>query len=478
LLNVEVALIVKLISTVIVAALLCITVTPVRAQVPSAPSLPAGSPFAGGVPDGMPTAGTLSLNVAEVINRALSHNLGVLNAQETVSRASGERWIALSRLLPNVTGRLSESRQVSNLEAFGFPLNGQFPPLVGPFNVFDARVRVSQSVLDFQALSNTRAEAHNVAASRHSLRSARDLVVLVAANLYLQTIAASARAESARAQRDTAQALFSQAEDLRRSGIVAGIDVIRAEVRLATERQRVTAAENDFQRSKLQLARVIGLPMGQEFMLSQEIPFVPVPEMTIQEALDRAYKDRPDYLAAQERVHVAEARKQAALGEGLPSLSVNADVGAIGLTPGTARSTYTILGAVNVPIFEGGRLRGRLLETEADLRQRRAEAEDLRAEVYYDVRTAFLDLQATGEELQVATRARDLAGQQLTQSRDRFAAGVASNIEIIQAQEAVALASEQYIGALYAFNVSKAVLARSLGSAEDAVQRYLGGSNP
>jgi outer membrane protein TolC len=135
------------------------------------------------------------------------------------------------------------------------------------------------------------------------------------------------------------------------------------------------------------------------------------------------------------------------------------------------------MGAVTVPIFEGGRLHGRLIEADAELRDRRAEAEDLRAEIYYDVRTAFLDLDATSEQLQVATRNRDLAAQQLTQSRDRFAAGVASNIEVVQAQEAVAEASEQYISALYAFNVSKALLARSLGTAEQAVQRYLGGTN-
>jgi outer membrane protein TolC len=478
-LNVEVAPIVKLTSVLFVSVLLCtVGIQPASAQGVLAPSLPSGSPFAGGVPDLMPTPGTLSLNVADVINRALNHNLGVLNAEESVDRARGARWIALSRLLPNLNGTLSESRQVVNLEAFGFPLNGQFPPVVGPFNVFDARVFLSQSVVDLQALNNTRAEVHNVAASRYALKSARDLVVLVAANLYLETIAASARAESARAQRDTSEALFNQATDLRQSGIVAGIEVIRAQVRLATDRQRVTSAENDFQKTKLQLARVIGLPLGQEFMLSQDIPYVPVPELSLQEALDRAYKDRPDYLAAQERARVAEARRAAALGEGLPSVQVNANYGAIGLTVGSARSTYTIVGALNVPIFEGGRLRGRLMETDADVRQRRAEVEDVRTQVYYDVRTAFLDLQATGERLQVATNARDLAAQQLTQARDRFAAGVASNIEVIQAQEAVALASEQYIGSLYAFNVSKAVLARSLGSAEEAVQRYLGGSNP
>jgi outer membrane protein TolC len=459
------------------AALVAALAGPAMAQGQPAPSLPANSPFAGGVPDQTPTAGTLSLSVADVIRRALDHNLGVLTATEGVDRARGERWIALSQLLPNVSGSLTESRQVRNLEAFGFPLNGTgFPSLVGPFNVFDARLFVSQSLFDWRALNDTRAENHSLSASRHSLQSARDLVVLVAANLYLQTVSASARADSARAQRDTAQALFDQATSMRQGGIVAGIDVVRAEVRLATERQRVTAAESDFQKSKLQLARVIGLALGQEFTLSDQIPFVPVPEMSMQEALDRAYRDRPDYLAAQERVRAAEARKQAAIGEALPSVRVNADWGAIGLTPGTAKSTFTVIGAVNVPIFEGGRQQGRLIEADSDLKLRRAELEDLKAEIYYDVRTAFLDLQATGEQLQVATRARDLAGQQLTQSRDRFAAGVASNIEVVQAQEAVALASEQYIGALYAFNVSKAVLARSLGTAEEAVQRYLGGS--
>jgi outer membrane protein TolC len=449
---------------------------PALAQTP-APTLPPNSPFAGGIPDPTPTPGTLPLSIGDVIRRALDHNLGVLTAEEGVERARGSRWLALSDLLPNVTGSITERRQMVNLEAFGFPLSGTgFPSVVGPFNVFDARVFATQSLLDLGALNDARAESHNVSASRHSLRSARDTVVLVAANLYLRTLAATARAESARAQRDTAEALFNQATSLRQGGVVAGIDVVRAEVRLATERQRVTASENDLQKSRLQLARVIGLPIGQDFTLSDQIPYVPVPEMTMQEALDRAYRDRPDYLAALELVKAAEARRQAAIGEALPSVHVNADVGRIGLTAGTSRSTYTVAGSINVPIFQGGRLQGRLLETDADLKQRRAEAEDLKTEIYYDVRSSFLDLQATGEQLQVATRARELAAQQLTQARDRFAAGVTSNIEVIQAQEAVALASEQYIGALYAYNVSKAVLARSLGTAEEAVQRYLGGS--
>jgi outer membrane protein TolC len=460
-----------------VLLLIALSAAPALAQTGAVPAPPGTSPFRGGVPSGTATAEPIALGIAETIRRALAHNLGVLLAQDTVERARGTRREALSALLPNVGARASAVRQKTNLEAFGFPLGDDFPRVVGPFNVFDARVFLSQTLFDWRALNEAKAESHSLAAERHSYRGARDLVVLVAANLYLQALATAARAESAGAQLATSEALYKQAVDLRQSGIIAGIDVVRAEVRMSTERQQLTAAKNEAQKAKLQLARVIGLPVGQEFTLNSALPDVPVPEMTLDDALARAYRDRPDYLAAQERVQAAEATRKAARGESLPSVRVTADYGAIGLTLPTALPTFSVAGAVSVPIFQGGRTQGAVMVAEAEARQRRAEAEDMRAEIYYDVRTAFLDLTATGEELQTATRARELANQQLTQSRDRFAAGVANNVEVVQAQEAVALASEQYISALYGYNVSKAVLARSLGTAEDAVARYLGGGN-
>jgi len=449
---------------------------PVASSAQVRPSLPPDSPFGGGVPHGTVTSDTLKLSVLDVIKRALDHNLGVLLAEDDANGATGNRAVALSDLLPHVSGRVSQERRKTNLEAFGFPLREDFPRIVGPFSVFDARVFLTQTVLDMSAFNDLRAAEHSVTAAKHSSRSARDLVVLVAANLYLQTLATEARAVTARAQLETATTLHQQALGLRQSGLVAGIDVVRAEVRMITERQRVTAATNDFEKSKLQLARVIGLPPGQLFELSQEIPFVPVPEMTLEEALARAYRERPDYLAAQERVQEAESARRAIVGEALPSVRVTADYGAIGLHVSSSLPTFSIVGALSVPIFEGGRVQGRLAQADSELRTRRAQAEDAKAEIYYDVRTAFLDLKATEEALQTATRARELAGLQLTQSRDRFAAGVTSNIEVVQSQEVVAQASEQYIAALYGFNVAKAMLARSLGTAEEAVAKYLGGS--
>lgn len=441
-----------------------------RRALASQPSVVHGAAPTPGAP-----AKPLSLSLLDALARALEHNLAVLLAEQRARDAVGARWTALADLLPNVNGRVSETRQRINLAAFGFPLPPGTPSLVGPFNVFDARVSVSQSVLDLRALNDARAEGHQLAAANYNVQRTRDLVVLVAGNLYLHALASAARVESAQAQVQTAQAILEQATTMKNAGMVAGIDVLRAEVQLSTERQRATAARNEFEKTKLQLGRVIGLPPGQAFTLSDTLPQVPAPEMSIEQALDRAYQTRPDYLAAQARVRAAEASRRAVVGEFLPSLRVNADYGRIGLTPGEAEGTYAVAGIVNVPVFNGGRTRGRLIQADADLRSRQAELDDLRLSIDVEVRSSFLDLQASTEQLAVATRARDLAAQQLTQARDRSAAGIASNVEVVQAQEAVATSNEQYISALYGFNSAKAALARDLGLAEETVREFLGG---
>ncbi|MBI3491426.1 MAG: TolC family protein [Acidobacteria bacterium] len=288
-------------------------------------------------------------------------------------------------------------------------------------------------------------------------------------------MASAAMVESARAQLDTAQALAQQAADLKQGGLVAGIDVLRADVQLGTARQRLTAAQVEFDKRKLTLARIIGLPLGQAFTLTDPIRAVPFPDISLERAVEQAYRSRSDYQAALARIQAAEANRRAAAGEALPSVKVTADYGDIGLSPRDSHGSFNVTGALNVPIFQGGRTKGKILEADAELRVRRAEADDLKAGIYYEVRTVFLDLQASQEQLQVATRARDLAASQLTQARDRFVAGVAGNIEVVQAQETVALASDQYISAVFTSNLATGNLIRALGGAEEFVRQLLGG---
>ena len=455
---------------------LLVASAPASAQGPL--SLPRTSPFNGGVPSGTLSDQPIKLTIIDAVVRSLQHNLGVLLSEQNRHQLEGDRLVAMSRLLPNITASLTESRRKTNLEAFGFPLGPGFPRVVGPYNVFDARVFLSQSVFDAEARNEASAASHRVEAAKHSYQGARSLVMLATANIYLQALAAEARSQAAQAQLESSQAIHQQALDLRQGGIVAGIDVVRAEVRLSADRQRATAMANDAQKARLQLAHVIGLPLGQEFTMSREIPGIPDNNQTLQQALDAAYKNRDDYLAAIEQQKAAEASKKAATGDRLPSVRINADWGTIGLTAGTSLPTFNVTGAVEVPIFEGRRQDGRIAQADAELKRRTAELENLKATIYYDVRSAFLDLEASKQQVESATRGRQLADQQLQQSRDRFAAGVASNIEVVQAQEAVAVATEQAISAEYGLAIARALLAESTGSAEETLMRIVKGSNP
>ncbi len=431
-----------------------------------------GSPFHGSVPQGEASAQPLALSLKDAMSRGLQYNLGLLLQEEATRQAHGARWNALADLLPRVSGSVGERRQVINLEAFGFPAPN---PIVGPFNVFDARLGLSQPVIDLRAWHDAKAAASNERAVNLGVRSARELVVLVAVDLYLEVVTAESRIEVARAQLATAEALLRQANDLKAAGLVAGIDVLRADVQVQGQRQRRIVAENTFAKAKLRLARAIGLPPGQAITLTDKIPFAPLDGVSLDQALADAYAQRADYLAARERVAAAAAAERAATMALLPSLRLDADYGTIGRVAGAAHPTYTMAATVHVPVFDGGRTKGRRIDAASVRRERQAEADDLRGRIDLEVRSSLLDLTAATQSLDTARTAASLAAQELTQARDRFAAGVTGNLEVTQAQESVARASDAYIEALYQHNLAKASLARAVGIAEQAITAYVGG---
>jgi outer membrane protein TolC len=428
----------------------------------------------GGVPTGEATKDEVALSLTEAIERGLRYNLGSILGAAAVTGAEGARKEALADLLPQLRAGVLESRQKINLAAYGFTGPG-IPQIVGPFNLFDARVYLHQTILDLRALNRSHASADSLEAARQDERTARDLVVLVCGQLYLEAVAGESRIAAARAQLDTADTLLAVARDRKASGLGAGIEVLRAQVQEQSLRQRLIVAEQDAAKEKLALARAIGLPLGQRFRLADPMPTAPALPLTVEEAVERAWAGRPDLKAAQARVEAAEALRQAAKGEGLPSLVVSGDYGAIGNDVPGALATFTLGAALRVPLFEGGRVQARVREADARVQQERARLADLRARVYYEVQSVFLDLKASDERVLVAESARALAREQLLQVKDRFASGVADNVEVVQAQEALAAAAENHIASLYAQTVARLSLARTLGGAEASYAELLKG---
>jgi len=433
------------------------------------------SPFLGSVPSGQATPETIKLTVLDAIDRGLKSNLGILLDAQSTRFARAARLRALSDLLPHVNGRVAESVQQINLAAFGIPVPPQLTsPIVGPFGVFDFRASVGSPILDLNALNKTRAASEDVRAAQFSYQEARETVVLVVANLYLQLLSSQSRVEAAQAQLATAEAVFKQAQDLRNSGVAAGIDVLRSQVQMQSRSQRLLSAQNDVEKQKLSLARVIGLPPGQAFVLADHMPMSTPRDISLENAIAEAMQNRNDYKRAASAVRSAELLKQAAVDRFLPTVRFDGDVGGIGPSPGSARETYSAALSLNVPIFQGGRTHAEVQEADATLNQRKSELADFRARLDAEVRSNFLDLQTAIKQFQVARVSVTLADQQLVQSRDRFASGVAGSLEVTQSEESVAAAADDYINSLYALNIAQALLARSTGQAEQRIRQFLG----
>src|ERR1700686_1628733 len=375
------------------------------APVPSI-SLPGSqSPFTGSEPEGTATPGVLQLSFQEAIDRGLRNNLGLLLSGDQTITARGERWKELSNLLPNLTARIQEDVQTLSLTALGLKKNVfpfPIPRVIGPFNYFDARASLTQSIFNFHDLEQERAASERLKSAQYSYKDAREVVVLAVGNAYLLAIATAARIETADAQVINAQALYNKAADQQKAGLSPAIDTLRSQVELQTRQQQLIAARNDFAKQKLSLARVIGLPPGQGFVLTEKAPYQALTPLPLETYLQRAFTSRSDYQAAQAQVRSAELSRRAATAGHYPSLDVNANYGDIGVTPDHSNGTWQVNGGLNIPIFAGGKTHSDVLEADAQLKQARSQLADLRGRIDYEVRASLLDLSSAADQVEVA----------------------------------------------------------------------------
>jgi outer membrane protein TolC len=435
------------------------------------------SPFSGSVPSGELKPGTLDLSVEDAIDRGLKHNLGIILSAQNTAEARAERLKQLSNLLPQINGSLRESFDKVNLEAEGLNLASFNIPGLGnsvQFANSEARVSVTEDLVDFHALEGTRAAVAGVRAASFSYDSAKETVTLAVAASYLLVVSAESEVEAATAELKTAEALNQLAQDREAAGLNPDIDTLRARVEEQVRRQNLIEANNNLAKQRITLLRVLGLPVHQSIQLVSRVPYRPLPQVSEADIVQRAIAARPDYLALEQQVKSAELRRKSAEAERLPSLGISGDYGVIGTRPDNAFPTWSVNAGIKIPIFEGGKIESDIRKADADLQQVKAQRDDLKGRIEQDVADALLDVAAAGEQVEVAKATLDYAQQTLTQSQDRFSAGVTNNIEVIQAQEALANANQQWIGSLYSHNIAKVLLARAMGAAEKTLRQVLG----
>jgi len=447
------------------ALLLALTIPPANAQNTAA---------TGSVPSGPASDQVLRLSLQDAINMALRYNLGAIESGENAQIARGQRLLALSKLLPQVSAGASENVDQVNLTTVGLKVPG-IPTVVGPFSYSSVDGSVSQTLFSFESILRFRAARTAEQAAQLSYRDILDVVTLTVGNAYLQIIEAGSRIEAQEAQVRNASALYDQAIDQVQAGTAPRIDATRTEVQLHTEEYSLSIARNNFEVAKLAFGRAIGLPLGQQFELAETLPYSDIAPLSVDEALNIAYKSRSDFLGALASQKAAAQTLSATKGERYPVLAANGDYGDIGPTFGHSHGDFTFQAGIRVPLFTGGRIKGDITQAEAELRQRKAEAENVRGQIDYDVRTAFLNLNAAKEQVTVAKQNVELANENLARSKDRFSSGVTDSVEVVQAEQSVASANDQYITSLYDHNLAKLSLARALGVARTDYGEYLGG---
>jgi outer membrane protein TolC len=433
--------------------------------------------FNGSTPVGDASPAPLNLSLDDAIARGMKTNLGLLTRDNSSVSARVDRMKLLAALLPTVTGRVSMTDQQTDLASFGFTGIKAFPipAVIGPFHYQDAGAYSDFAVFDGRARKAWRSGQESQRAADLSAKDARDLVVQAVASAYLQIIATGARVDATRAQVETAQALYERARDQHRAGTSPAIDELRAQVELKTQQQQLLSLTNQVAKDKLSLARAIGLPSGQVFEISDKAPYKPLDSLDPNEALQRAYTSRADYQSAQAQVKAAELAHQSASAEWLPRASVSANYDVVGPTFADSHGTFGVTGSIKMNIFDGGTRRADMLQAATNLKQRKEELANLQGQIDQEVRAALLDLSSAADQVAVAQDNVGLADQTLTQARDRFAAGVTDNIEVVQAQDSVATAQQNLISSIYSHNLAKVALARALGSTEANLKTFMGG---
>jgi outer membrane protein TolC len=422
------------------------------------------SPLAGSAraQDKPPTRLTLN----QAIQLALKQNPQVQIANLNLAQSEQDHTVARSALLPQVGLEVFDRAQRFNIQAM---IGLSFPGVAqhaGPFQVFQAGPGFSMPVFDLTLWRRWQAAHQGVRASEAQETTVREQVVLLVVSQYLGGMRAGAAVRAARSRVDLAQALYDQAADLQQHGVGTGIDTLRANVQLQNEKQRLIVAETQQKIALYGLVRLLNLDPRQTVELADETSFFETPEFQAQQSLERALERRPEMLALASREQIARLARRGASESRLPSVKLGGGWAYQGLSAPTSIPSYQYQVTVDMPLFTSGRVRAEMTKADLELKKVAAQKQELRDQISFEVNTAIVQLEAARNEVNVANLGVKLAQEEVTQARDRFQAGVANNIEVISAQDALARASDNQIAALYRYNQSRADLAHAIGQME------------
>jgi outer membrane protein TolC len=415
------------------------------------------------------------LSLQDAIQKALEANLSVLEAGTRVDEAEGTRERRLSAaLLPRVNAQTYANVQNHDLRAEGLSFTGlPIPGVVGPLSNYDFRIYAQQNIVDLQSYRGLKASERALDAGKMDERDARDLIVRVIAGLYLKAQSAAARVDAAESRVTDSSTLYKLAKDKHDAGTATGVDVLRAEVQLANDRQALLVAQNQLKQSLLSLARNLGMSPATPLELAEPLNYRSLSQPEIETIAPAALLARADYLSLANQRQALVEQQRANRARSYPKLSINGNFGEIGRSIGGVASTGLVQGQIDFTVFDRDR-NGEAQELASRLKRVDDQIADLRRGIDEDLREALLNLDSAAEQVSVAKDGQDLAQRELELAQDRFQSGTTNNVEVVTAQDELARAEENYILAVSSHVDAKFALARAMGDTEKNILEFMG----
>ena len=424
----------------------------------------------------------LRLSLDDAISLGMARNLRLKYDRANLREAKGYQLEVVNALVPSLTAQASSSAQEINLAAMGFrPQNlaglgipvGAFPTIV-KVNVTQALLSANQTLFDLPAFELYKGAKREFAVVDLNALNSRGELVLAVGQAYLKVLADQTNLTNAQAEEVAAQTLFSQASDKLHAGVGTNLDALRAQVEYQQRQQTTVSATSQLAKDIIQLNRIMGIPAGQKLELTDTVPFAELAAMDLDEAKATAFLHRKDLLSLQAQIEVAQREVHAAKYQRLPTLAFNGYYGVIGETTGLYHGVFRAAGSLNFPIFREAQQRGDEQQAGAQLTALRQREASLRIDIDEQLRGSMLDVKSSAELVKVAQSNVTLAQQELSDTRDRFHAGVDTNLAVVDAQASVTGANAQLVQAMYQYNVAKLTLARAIGVVESSYRDYLG----
>jgi len=410
------------------------------------------------------------LTLSQALNIALSNSTNIREALARLDQASGRYQQSRSALLPQLDVSARQNYQTVNLIGIGIDLPSA-SGLIGPFGSMDARMLLSQDLLNLANVRAWQSYRSRQESSRLLVDNAREIVALNVIATYLEALKTKAARDTLAEQTKLADELYRLTRDRVSHGVSAELDANRAMQKVNALEQQWQHAAQSYIAAKLSVANILQAKISADFEVADDAAYGDGTPADRDAALKIALATRADYRAAEANVRAAELQVRSVKASRLPTLAMTFGDGQSGSTPVHNVNTYKVQGSIDFPLYTGGRIRGEIVEAEGALREARALLDQNRSQIETDVLTAISGVEWALKEVETSARNMELSRHEVKFTRARFGQGIADNTEVVNAQDRLTQADDAHIQAQYLLGLARANLARATGAAEKTYRK-------